>query len=423
MIARVANRVLASFGVCLVETAALRQLMDSPAQERARCAELELRMAEAHAREEGLKGHVERLEAQYHEVARELVYTHRRLAEQDRVIELSKKRVYGTTRLYQLDRELALADVLQRLSESHQGGQQLMDQLASRIGNVEHVMRSIEADRNLTQLIVGHPFNDLHSRILRVARLMAPHMVIGHNKLRLGRHNDGGYVLLDDFRNIASAFSFGIDRDASWDFAVAERGIVVHQFDFSVAAPPISHQNFRFERKRIVSTRDEDGVTLGSLLEQYGKGDAASIILKIDIESDEWDVFAEATLEELRQFSQIVCEFHGFHLVGKDPFFAKIIHALENLRRSFSVIHVHANNHCPMALIGGVPFPEVLEVTLVNTSRYSLQSTDEVFPTPLDEPNDPDTPDYFLGRFDWPQMATTQDADTIIALPSSQLAK
>jgi hypothetical protein len=296
----------------------------------------------------------------------------------------------------------------------------LQEQLGSRIGNVEHIMRGIEADRNLTQLIVGHPMKELQSRIIRVARLLAPHQVVGHAKVRLGRHNDGGYVLLDDFSDVTCAFSFGIDSDASWDLALAQRGIVVHQFDFSVAGPPTSHDNFRFEQRRIVGTMNEDGVTIGSLLKRYGSGDPARIVLKSDIESDEWDVFANATPAQLRQFSQIVCEFHGFHLVGKDPIFAKIIRALQNLKRSFGVIHVHANNHCPMALVGGVPFPEVLEVTFVNTSRYSLRPTDEIFPTPLDEPNDPDTPDYFLGRFSWPGTGAAPATSSVMTLSASQ---
>src|SRR5947208_2372208 len=62
-------------------------------------------------------------------------------------------------------------------------------------------------------------------------RLLRPHAVVDFSKARFGSANDGGYVMVDDFHGIDKAFSFGIDRDAEWDLSVANRGLIVYQFD------------------------------------------------------------------------------------------------------------------------------------------------------------------------------------------------
>ena len=50
--------------------------------------------------------------------------------------------------------------------------------------------------------------------------------VIGKNFVRVGRPNDGGYILVDNF-NVSSgrhiAYSFGINDDVSWDLDMAQR--------------------------------------------------------------------------------------------------------------------------------------------------------------------------------------------------------
>jgi hypothetical protein len=263
------------------------------------------------------------------------------------------------------------------------------------------VLRGVEADRNLAQLVVGTPGDKLQQRILALALLLVPKKAVGLSKIRVGGSNDGGYICVDDFTDLTCAFSFGIDHEVSWDLSVAERGLIVHQYDSSVEGPPIAHENFRFERKRIAASTEGDNISIGALLAQHATGEPAKILLKIDIDGSEWEVFSSTTALQLQQFSQIICEFHGFNLVGNDELFQRMLASLQNLSALFTVVHVHANNFCPIAQIGGIPFPEVLEVTFLNRGRYKFRQSQEVFPTPLDRPNDPDHPDFFLGRFDW----------------------
>jgi hypothetical protein len=238
-------------------------------------------------------------------------------------------------------------------------------------------------------------------RIMKLGSLLAPQQAVGKSKVRLGSKYDGGYICLDDFCGIATAFSLGIGKSDEWEIAVAERGIVVHQFDHSIDSPPHVHPNCHFHRKRIVPRHDGTSAveTIAHLVEQNARGGDSSLILKIDIENDEWQVFAETTRGHLARFSQIICEFHFFSAVTEDVWYQRALHVLEKLNRDFAVVHVHGNNVAPWANVGSVPFPELLEVTYASRKRYKFEPSQEVFPTCLDAPNDATTPDMFLGRF------------------------
>lgn len=232
-----------------------------------------------------------------------------------------------------------------------------------------------------------------------LARHFSPRSVVGHRRIRVGRPHDGGYVMLDDFDGIGAAFSFGIGNDASWDVAIAQRGIPTYQFDHTIDASPSSHPQIHFFRHQIVGTPDEDGVTIGAVLARHGDDRDATSVLKMDIEGAEWPAFANAEPGKLRRFSQIVCEFHRFHRVGDAAWYGVAKRAMENLAADFEVIHVHANNASPFVLIGDVPFPQTLEATLANRARYQFIPCCDTFPTALDQANIPGTPDFYLGQF------------------------
>jgi hypothetical protein len=244
-------------------------------------------------------------------------------------------------------------------------------------------------------------------RILKLGSLLAPQQAIGQSKVRLGSKFDGGYICLNDFDGITTAFSLGIGQNDDWDVEIAGKGIVVHQFDHSIDRPPHVHPNCHFHKKRIVPADDgtSNAETIAHLVEKYSRSGEVSLILKIDIENDEWQVLAETTRDHLAKFSQIICEYHLFSAVTDDVWYQRALHVLEKLNRDFAVVHVHGNNivHdnniAPWADVLSVPFPELLEVTYASRKRYKFEPSQEVFPTWLDAPNDPNKPDMYLGRF------------------------
>jgi hypothetical protein len=240
---------------------------------------------------------------------------------------------------------------------------------------------------------------------LQFASLFNPERVKGFNKVRVGSETDGGYVMLDDYKDIQLALSFGVDINADWDVDVAEKGVPVQQYDHSISMSPVHHPRISFFKKMITAQTDGDNeASVPGILASTGLATDASVILKMDIESAEWDVFESCTVEELGRFSQILVEFHDIDRAVDPYWLLRATRVMKKLRERFGVFHVHANNWSPMAVIGNVYFPGTIEVSFANKSRYQFENTDELFPTSLDRPNNPLRPDIYLGSFKFKTM-------------------
>lgn len=241
-----------------------------------------------------------------------------------------------------------------------------------------------------------------HNEVRRIFQLLRPSKAKGFEKARFGCIHDGGYILLDDFHGIDTAFSFGIEANASWDVDVASRGATVYQFDHTVDAPITDNPQLIFARKKITTEffANAESETLSSLLEQYDKHNTRpNIMLKMDIENNEWDVVDTTPPELLARLTQIVAEFHYFQSLSEPHWRHLYARVLKKLSDYFAVVHIHANNFAGFANVANVMVPNMLEITFANRNVYSFVETNELFPGPLDSPNDPNQPDMYLGTF------------------------
>lgn len=228
-------------------------------------------------------------------------------------------------------------------------------------------------------------------------RYLTPLRVVGHSKLRAGRRNDGGYIMLDDLDGVRTAISAGIGREVSWDVAMAERGIDVIQLDHTVTGPPVMHPRFSFHQKRLSATSGETDLTLADLISSC-PGDDDSVLCKLDIEGSEWEVFSQP-VTGLGRCRQIVMEFHKLSQFGSIEWRARAVKCLEQITAEHQCIHVHGNNCTPVVVVGGVPFPSTFEATFVLRKRYAFEDETDFFPTPLDSPNSAKLAELVLGRF------------------------
>jgi tetratricopeptide (TPR) repeat protein len=225
--------------------------------------------------------------------------------------------------------------------------------------------------------------------IINTLRLLKPNKAVGFKKIRVGSAADGGYIQLNDFTNITHAISLGVSTDDNWDVSLALRGIPVDQFDHSILEAPTSHRLLNFHRKMVSAHRSAETTTLEDIVAPYFRHGLPDLILKMDIESDEWDVLDNTSAATLSRFAQIVCEFHSLHLLRDPQFQMRVLRVLEKLGRQFSVIHTHANNFGGFSVMADKAIPHVLEVTYANRDRYSIGGSDESLPTSLDFPCDP----------------------------------
>jgi hypothetical protein len=274
-----------------------------------------------------------------------------------------------------------------------------IERLRAKILGLQNALRALSA----THKIILTPTDGAVSGVAALLALLKPHDVRSHRKVRLGRDNDCGYVMLDDFEAVATALSFGIGADASWDVALAERGIRVLQFDDTIEASPSAHQRLSFLRKRIVPSAPDGSrsTTIAQALDEHVRPDDDRLILKIDIEGGEWDVLDALAAPVIDRFLQIVCEFHDFRRILEAGWRDRAHRVLTKLNDRHAVVHVHGNNFRPMISIGDMLVPDVIELTFARSRTYELTDATADFPGPLDNPNDSSRLDYYLGSFDF----------------------
>lgn len=305
-----------------------------------------------------------------------------------------------------------LQDMQDRNSGNGAAAEHLVDQLKAwreaDIARFEAPLRSLESQvkevaktqRELRWLLPTQLWApEVNERVRQTLSALRPFRLADVAKVRLGRDIDGGYVVIDDFAETDAVISLGIGDDVSWDLAMADRGMRVVMCDHTVEKAPVPNPRFEFRQVRVGPADEAGSVSLGTLVrEQQAKG-ARRIILKIDIEDAEWKVLTATDRAALAACSQIVCEFHGLHRLADPEFAALAGRCFGALTQDFFVCHVHGNNCADIYNVGNVTIPDCLEVTFANRSIYRPLDEAELFPTPLDQPNQPERADIFLGTF------------------------
>lgn len=208
---------------------------------------------------------------------------------------------------------------------------------------------------------------------------------------RFGEPEDGGYLVCANLLGgVQAGYSYGISGYDGWGCEVASTlRVPVHQYDCfdtrrpSCAADTVFHAECIGTAPATIEGRRFDA--LDRQLAANGHG-AARIVMKIDVEGAEWDVFLTAPDATLDRIDQLVVEFHG----TSEPRFPSAVH---RLRQYFHVANLHMNNH---ACTGGqAPFGAwAYEVLFVNKRLTAAAPTPRATPFhPLDRPNAPELPD------------------------------
>lgn len=247
---------------------------------------------------------------------------------------------------------------------------------------------------------------DMEQRLYALAGLLRIRRAGTAAKARVGNAHDGGYVMLDDWQGIVGAISIGIGGDDGWDSEVAARGIPVAQFDHTIAEPPRRLPLLSWQPLGVAAHDVNTLRSLRSLIALAGLPGAGDLVLKMDAEGAEWEILAAGeSAAPLGRFRQIVAEFHWFDRVGHDAWYRTARAALAHILATHACVHVHANNHGGVAMIRGVAFPRVLELTFARRDAYAFEDETALFPTALDAPCDPARPDIYLGAFRFPEPA------------------
>lgn len=229
---------------------------------------------------------------------------------------------------------------------------------------------------------------------------MRPRRMERLQKTRIGNDYDGGYVLPTIAEQADIVVSVGVGHDVSFDYAMAQRGAIVLQFDHTVETPPTQHENFRFFKKGLAAEHAGDFLTFGDIIDLMKDYPCQTPLLKFDIEGSEYAAFAAADPAQFLIFPVIVCEIHDLDRLSEPPFFRRVAAFLDLFTTGHVPVHIHANNYGGVGLVHGVPLPRVLEMSFLRRDMDACADfADDPIPGPLDRPNHPYLADLCLNAF------------------------
>ncbi len=205
--------------------------------------------------------------------------------------------------------------------------------------------------------------------------------------IRLGPKEDGGYLVPNDFVGIEACFSPGVADSSGFEKDCADLGMKVFLADKSVDKPAEAHELFYFTKKFIGITSNDEFMTLDDWVTLYLSEKNSDLLLQIDIEGDEYEVFLCTSGSLMQRFRIIVAEFHFLDELWNNAFFARAKQVFEKILQTHVCVHIHPNNYCSPIQKEGLIIPPVMEFTFLRNDRVNQSWFRGDFPNPLDYDN------------------------------------
>lgn len=211
-----------------------------------------------------------------------------------------------------------------------------------------------------------------------------------YEKKRIGRLNDGGYVICD-ISNIEYSILLagGIESDISFEEAFLNKypNVICNAYDGTINAKfPITTKNITYINKNITHENTENSTNLLDIIDTYD-----NIFVKMDIEGSEVAWINSLKYEHLNKFSQIVIEFHL-------PFSMKEQQMFEKLNSTHVLVHLHPNNGGGVRMHRGLIMADIFECTYVHKKYFNNQPelSNDYIPKSIDMDNCPYNPRIYM---------------------------
>jgi hypothetical protein len=199
-------------------------------------------------------------------------------------------------------------------------------------------------------------------------------------KIRLGKDNDGGYIIavIPDIK-YKIFLAGGIETDISFEenFIKIYPNVKCYAFDGTINGLPHENKNITFIKKNIGAINNAHETNIHDIINEND-----SIFVKMDIEGGEIPWIKSLSDGQINKFEQIVMEFHF-------PFTDSEVEVFNNLNKTHRIIHFHGNNCCGVRIHKGVEIPNVFECTYLHKKHFKSEpelNTDQI-PGPLDMKN------------------------------------
>jgi hypothetical protein len=212
--------------------------------------------------------------------------------------------------------------------------------------------------------------------------------------IRLGKDNDGGYVVLRRSKPYKYLLSFGIANDVSFeqDFVRQYPSCKTYCFDPSIIELPAHVEGAVFYKKGITSNAYNDYLDIFQVLCLVNepelsdfKNNGKDIFVKMDVEGSEWDALAGRSYEFFENIDQLAIEIHFTH-TGRGSKYLLPLYMIRRyflllkLKENFVVYNIHANNTGGVTSFKNFVIPHCIELSMLNKKSLSnyMQDANQV---------------------------------------------
>ncbi len=198
--------------------------------------------------------------------------------------------------------------------------------------------------------------------------------------LRIGGKGDGAYLVPEALDGDVACFSPGVAGRKDFEDDLFQRfNIRSHLMDYSSSAEelitPLIQGAQTFTKKWLMPESSADSMSLSEWVQECEPGGSNDLLLQMDIEGAEYVNLLDTPEDVLSRFRILIVEFHSpFWLIREGGAGKTLVEATMNhLSRCFVSVHARANNCCKMWRLypSAQMVPEVVEVTLLRTDRFS----------------------------------------------------
>jgi len=161
--------------------------------------------------------------------------------------------------------------------------------------------------------------------------------------------------------------------------------------DGSVHNAPSPHPLANFKKLWLSSSSGEGRISLNDWV-AIEANPFEDLVLQMDIEGAEYEALLAASAETINRFRVIVLELHDLRSVMSRMGLTLFMTTIERLKTTHEIVHAHPNNCCAGVNVGGLEWPEVLEITLLRRDRFSQNLGLAELPHPLDMDNTSNRP-------------------------------
>jgi hypothetical protein len=220
----------------------------------------------------------------------------------------------------------------------------------------------------------------------------------GPGLIRLGPESDGGYLIPDDLDGIDACFSPGVSSVSGFEKDCANRNIKVFLADASVNAPTENDDLFDFMPVFIGSTNNGSYITIDKWIKSKIPDNEKELLLQMDIERGEYEVFHSISEKTINRFRIMVIEFHDLDEIWNYPFFIILSRVFKKILQTHDCVHIHPNNITNTKKLNGIETVQAMEFTFYKKDRNNQNGYQTSFPHNLDRDNEHNQPTIVLPK-------------------------